>query len=295
MRRRIVITRPDTSPAPVQETRRSRSPTASREAPTPEVPPVPTEYQGGGLKKTFGRRINLLDNSPRIYRPSWQEAPPAYSRVTPPPVRAPTQPPGPDGKVRYLFGETFASNPALVAQIQTNEEARYSITEERLAHDMAARLRELSGKTSLVDGTAGVGGNVLAWAKVFDEVTAIELKPETAGMLVANVKLFGLTNVTVVRGSFLKYMKEGLPDDSLVFLDPPWGGVNYKELTRLSLSLDGIPLEDITNDLLVKGCQVALKVPNNFDLTRFGRDVSVVGIQVYEYKSFKLLWVSRDE
>ena len=52
----------------------------------------------------------------------------------------------------------------------------------------------------------------------------------------------------------------------LVFIDPPWGGSNYKIADNIILFLDGVNVLDIIDNIYHYTKFVALKVPNNMNL-----------------------------
>ena len=51
----------------------------------------------------------------------------------------------------------------------------------------------------------------------------------------------------------------------VVFIDPPWGGPDYKIKDECTLLLDNVNVLDIINNLYHFTRFVALKAPNNFD------------------------------
>jgi 16S rRNA G966 N2-methylase RsmD len=54
----------------------------------------------------------------------------------------------------------------------------------------------------------------------------------------------------------------------VIYLDPPWGGNEYKNKDKIDLYLDEINVIDIINQMYNFTKIIVLKVPNNFNLTR---------------------------
>ena len=54
-----------------------------------------------------------------------------------------------------------------------------------------------------------------------------------------------------------------------IFIDPPWGGPDYKQLAKLSLYLSDIELSQVCKKLYKCTDYIVIKVPTNFDEDRF--------------------------
>jgi hypothetical protein len=71
-------------------------------------------------------------------------------------------------------------------------------------------------------------------------------------------------------------------DFNLIFLDPPWGGPNYKSKKILTLEMDNIGLKEITKTLKLKGKIVVWKLPYNYDMNDF-KEFNYEKIQIKNY------------
>eukprot|EP00946_MAST-07B_sp_MAST-7B-sp1_P003097 g3097.t1 len=177
--------------------------------------------------------------------------------------------------------------------------ATFSVTDERTADQITEKAISLVGGVksatdfTVVDLTACVGGNVLSFAKRFSRVLAIEFDVNRAEMLSHNIHL--LENADKARRHCEIRCQQGdsvqlLSDPArmrreatgewtknshaecthlLFFLDPPWGGLNYKEEVSLPLTLGSRPIADVLRMCLnVPGCaHVILKCPFNTDMS----------------------------
>jgi hypothetical protein len=208
------------------------------------------------------------------------------------------------------------------------------VTDEHTADETTALLLKLPGmvKTSvIVDGTACIGGNTLSFAKKFEHVLAIELNHSRCKMLKHNVDVVkrhsaaqssrhggggpggsklasgpvygtGVGRVDVREGNFLAVIQglDQLPV-ACVFLDPPWGGLAYKDQATVPLSLGEFSLAEVCGQLLgmnhMQSLQyILLKVPFNYDQAGLQATCKQQGCAIKMQslsKKVKLLVVSR--
>ncbi len=153
----------------------------------------------------------------------------------------------------------------------------YSVTDDEAADRMSKIISHWVGVDAVVtDATACVGGNTASFARTFKHVNAVELSPVRSDMLLHNMSVLGLTDrVTVYKGDYLLEREHMVQD--VVFIDPPWGGPEYKRIRRLNMYLSTMNVGDLVVDLLRYrdvGCAllrpharlVALKAPLNFNV-----------------------------
>ena len=131
-------------------------------------------------------------------------------------------------------------------------------------------------KITITDLTAGVGGNILSFSKYFSKVIGIEINPLRAEYLKNNLSVYNCENCFVENCCAVNYIENysNINNESLViFIDPPWGGIGYKEISNLKLSLGNISIEEliikIINKNNIKFSVVALKLPKNYDTGHF--------------------------
>ncbi|DAZ97300.1 TPA: hypothetical protein N0F65_009833 [Lagenidium giganteum] len=169
------------------------------------------------------------------------------------------------------------------SQLQIDDVAAFSVTEVEMAKKISNVILELvqasvpagnNGKcpVTITDGTACVGGNVMSFCDYFLNVNAVENDATRFEMLQHNLTVLGKTNATCFHASYLDVMTQ--LDQLVVFLDPPWGGVDYKDHARVDLFLDNVPLYTICERLKTRAHWVVLKVPSNFNDDKFARHVT---------------------
>lgn len=156
-------------------------------------------------------------------------------------------------------------------KLQLDAEASYSTTDQLTADKITRDLLKILPKTSMItDATACIGGNTYSFAQAFQAVIAIEKDHARSQMLRTNMALLGMKNVTVKYGDAVQLVPTSHHD--LIFLDPPWGGPEYKQQVNVSLQLSDRPLSEVCNEFANFTKYIALKVPVNFDEQRFVQD-----------------------
>jgi predicted RNA methylase len=170
----------------------------------------------------------------------------------------------------FLF--RFVS-PAHRSRLKLDEEAFYSTTDQLTANKIARVLQRVLPDAVVTDATACVGGATLAFAAVFPRVHAIELDEVRYSYLRHNTSVLGISDkVSCIWGDALQVCAKLHQD--IIFLDPPWGGPEYKSMERVSLTLSGRDLGDVCRALAPAAKYIAIKVPTNFDEDAFLRSVS---------------------
>lgn len=120
----------------------------------------------------------------------------------------------------------------------------------------------------ITEMTAGVGGNVLNFAKYFKQVNAIEINSTRFEYLQKNIELYECANVNCYNDDSLNFLigNDDIVQD-IIFFDPPWGGKNYKLFTNLRLKFGKYSIENVCKILFQqdKNKMIILKLPNNYD------------------------------
>jgi 16S rRNA G966 N2-methylase RsmD len=131
----------------------------------------------------------------------------------------------------------------------------------------------------ITDATANVGGNSISfWLSKTFSVRSVEIDPLTCDILRNNLKVYNLPTDYVVCNDYTKIYKERrnkegkearYAREDIVFLDPPWGGSNYKSKVNLDLFLGDMNIIDICYDLFeneLVDMGIVLKLPLNYNL-----------------------------
>lgn len=164
--------------------------------------------------------------------------------------------------------------PHIRVKLRLDDEAYYSTTDQLTANKIARALaRIVPPSATITDATACIGGATYAFANTFRHVNAIELDHSRFMHLCHNINGVLKTNgkVTCIHGDAIVLCPQLQQD--LVFLDPPWGGPEYKSMQKVSLSLSGLPLSDVCRIIAQATRYIAIKVPVNFNETDFCKEV----------------------
>lgn len=175
-------------------------------------------------------------------------------------------------KMNYLFGTLPGS---VRRQLKWDDVALYSVMKstdaDAVTKAMLERLKKSKPEQSsftMIDATACIGGNTISFAAQFQNVISVEISPERAKMLEFNVEIAGFKErVTVIQGDFLDLDLSLLQPDG-VFLDPPWGGPEYKNYTNLDLYLGSKNIVDVIRDILVSSRIIGIRLPFNYNFER---------------------------
>lgn len=136
-----------------------------------------------------------------------------------------------------------------------------------------------SAECTIVDATAGVGGNVLSFCKCFKSVTAYEISEERVTYLRNNLAIYGGDNVRVVQDDCTKHIFDEPCD--VLFIDPPWGGITYKKKKRLRLTVGDLAIEDVCKRMIDKCRIIGLKLPRNYDIKHLYESFETTGVSLY--------------
>jgi hypothetical protein len=126
---------------------------------------------------------------------------------------------------------------------------------------------------TLLDASACIGGNTWSFAKLTKHVTAVEIDPLHAEILASNMAVLGVQNTSVVCGDFGKSISNGSITQDIVFIDPPWGGIDYKKEVgiKLGYAIRGkwLFLNEVCRMLPDVVKLVVMKLPFNHDTDGF--------------------------
>ena len=142
-------------------------------------------------------------------------------------------------------------------------------------------LNELKQKT-LTDATACVGGNSWIFADYVKKVQANELSKLHVNILKNNMKVLGKENVSITQDNYLSnYLTL---EQDIIFFDPPWGGVDYKQASEIEIALIdnnglSVPIDKIINKRLSYQCEtILLKLPVNYNIYKITSNCTFINI-----------------
>lgn len=130
------------------------------------------------------------------------------------------------------------------------------------------KLDELKNKT-ITDGNSCIGGNTWSFASIAKHVNAVEISELHSTILKNNLDVLECDNVTVYNKNYVEIYDT--LDQDILFLDPPWGGVDYRNNTvDLEYAYKGKKylLSDLLMHLAYLCEIIILKLPTNANFTK---------------------------
>jgi adenine-specific DNA methylase len=150
-----------------------------------------------------------------------------------------------------------------------DHEALYSVTDQFTANRISKYIKKnIPFIKTITDGTACIGGNTYSFSKYFDNVYAIEIDHTRFSYLRHNLHVLGINNNTIIfNGDVLEVCRYIHQD--MIFLDPPWGGPDYKANHHIDLFLSNIEISEVCKMLAPFTKYITIKVPTNFNIESF--------------------------
>ncbi len=147
---------------------------------------------------------------------------------------------------------------------------------------------------TVIDGTAGIGGNVISFAKYFKNVVGIELNKIHYNVLKENIQLLDLKNVRLYNDNILTYYEHIQErDKSIFFIDPPWGGRKYKNFKNFILKIGKYYIYEFIETLYKNGFKhIVIKAPLNLNVNLIVQNISFKNIKVIKHINMMLLMIS---
>ncbi|OQS07084.1 hypothetical protein THRCLA_00909 [Thraustotheca clavata] len=178
-------------------------------------------------------------------------------------------------------------------QLQLDEVAQYSVTDMKTAARISHFIMTLPGLTPnsvITDATACVGGNTASFCTFFRYVQAVEIDATRFRMLVHNMhSVLSFVNLQCYCANYVQVAQQFLQD--VVFIDPPWGGPEYRSRSTVDLNLGDASLAEVCELLVGRTQYVVIKVPQNFDIERFTHRVSGVVSYITHFRKMAMVVV----
>ena len=193
-----------------------------------------------------------------------------------------------------FLNRTFPKiNEDIRKSIKYDDTALYSTTieydSEIIVKIISNSTRQNNSEITITDATAGIGGNTHYFSKFFKTVNAIEINKKRYEYLKHNMNLFLLTNIKFFNESCLKVCLRFRQD--IIFIDPPWGGPEYKKEPFIKLYIDNNHLADVYT-LLKPSCDyICLKLPLNFDFNDFICKIVFKRINIFKLKKMFIVLI----
>lgn len=185
-------------------------------------------------------------------------------------------------------------------RLQSTTVSLYSSTPHKYAVKIVDEIVRHTGTDgTIVDATCCIGADTVAFAQRFRHVVGFELDPQNYKSLVNNVGVYSLKNVELYNIDFLAswdIIRDKNP--VAVYIDPPWGGSDYRDKAEVHLSMSGRDIVDVLIDMftgvLVENLLavkiIALKLPLNYSKADIARLTEEIGYtETVTFPKFQLL------
>jgi hypothetical protein len=173
------------------------------------------------------------------------------------------------------------------SKLKMTPEGEYSITKKHDSIKIIECMRKLSGSLknkSIADLTGNVGGDTIRFGMNFKYVDSYELNPENFDALKNNVEVYNLDKkVKLHMGDATKLFDKKV---DILYMDPPWGGPDYKDKVNLDLFLGDQRIDLFLKSILEKDSRplyVFLKLPSNYNFERF-TDLPNIAEIIHKFK-----------
>ena len=154
-----------------------------------------------------------------------------------------------------------------------DEEGLWSISHPDIADLLCMETKKFSNEINIdiknvLDITAGIGGNLLSFAKYFENVLGVEVDLKRFNILKKNLHCYNYNNIECINCNCFDYINSTKEKFDMIFIDPPWGGPNYKNDVEIEIKLDNYTMYDLIELLKKKQLTKLLvfKLPYNFTL-----------------------------
>lgn len=186
--------------------------------------------------------------------------------------------------------EFFPNNNINFSKLKLSNIGRYSVSHPKDALTTANIIASYFKDTNIIitDATANNGGNTIAFAKLFKKVQSVEINKDEYDILLNNINVYKLTNVETFNNDYTKIMLKLKQD--VIFMDPPWGGPDYKKKKFLKLKLGKHYIESLINKLKNSSTLIVLKVPFNYDFSYLFKYSKYTNkFHIYKFKKYVII------
>jgi len=180
-------------------------------------------------------------------------------------------------------------------RIRVTDIGLYSITKKNEAYFISNLITKYFGenKITITDSTACCGGNTISFLlhPQIQKVNSIEIDDLHFSILQNNVNLYKSANkVNLIKSNYLNVAKT--LEQEVIFYDLPWGGKKYMEKEEITLGLytndnNFVTFSTIINQMKDKAKLQVLKIPLNFAITSFLKEIEYTKIKIHKiYNKF---------
>lgn len=145
---------------------------------------------------------------------------------------------------------------------------------------------------SIIDGTAGIGGDTISFSKYFKKTISVEINKIHFDVLNNNLKALSINNVKLFCNNFLDILEDLKKESDILFFDPPWGGRSYKNYNYYNLKIGKYQLYEAINILYNHNFKyVILKAPFNLNISMIHNNILYDNIVIRNSKNRNMILI----
>ncbi len=201
-------------------------------------------------------------------------------------------------KKKINFSVLFPKEPGInYSKLLITDIGLYSITKpsqtEEIIELISRHTNQKLNDLVLTESNGGMGGDTIAFSKVFKHVNTVEYSDIHCDILINNVKnVYHRKNVTFYCADYTTIF-HNLKQDVL-YMDPPWGGPAYKYVEQLPLYIGNHSIEEIILEIDPSTKLVVIKAPLNYNLQQLKDIVPYKKIDIYKVSSYQIIVLEFD-
>ena len=130
--------------------------------------------------------------------------------------------------------------------------------------------------------------NTISFLQNYGNVNSIEIDSDRFSYLKNNIEIYNLSKKIKLYNADYTLIYDKLEQD-IVFIDPPWGGKNYKDNDNIDLKLSDIDLSLICNNLKDNTNLIVIKVPQNFNFKNFYNNILYKFVHIHKLNKMDII------
>ena len=173
-------------------------------------------------------------------------------------------------------------------KLKITDEGLYSVSKPKVSEEIINYILLKTDKKNItiLDATGNVGGDSITFglSNKVKKVITTELNPENFKCLMNNIKVYKLEKkIEIYNVDFIKFYKILKKKVDVIYIDPPWGGPDYKKKSKINLFLSNISIGKIVNDIIKQKVtdNIFIKIPFNFNITKFLFETGLKNLDLY--------------
>jgi 16S rRNA G966 N2-methylase RsmD len=180
-----------------------------------------------------------------------------------------------------------------LSKMKIDEEGLYSISSKNVSKFVCNIIKKYIRSTEyenmiITDATAGVGGNTISFLLNYGIVNTVEFDSTRFNYLKNNICNYKLQeNCKFFCNDYTKIYDQLNQD--IVFIDPPWGGKDYKNNDLIDLKLSNVDIATLCNNLKTKSKLIVLKVPQNFNFKKFYSSIIYKFVHIHKLNKMDII------